>query len=87
VRGPVDITTADRLATQLMTACRGGTLPLTVDLSQVSYLASAGVRALYRVRDQLAAQDQELTLLAADRTPARTVLDLVRLPASGRPSI
>ena len=49
-----------RLATELMTACRGGTVPLTVDLSQVSYLASAGVRTLYRVRDQLAAQGQEL---------------------------
>jgi anti-anti-sigma factor len=87
VRGPVDITTADRLATRLMAACRGGTLPLTVDLTQVSYLASAGVRALYRVRDQLAAQDQQLTLRAAERTPARTVLDLVKLPASDRPDV
>jgi serine phosphatase RsbU (regulator of sigma subunit)/anti-sigma regulatory factor (Ser/Thr protein kinase)/anti-anti-sigma regulatory factor len=82
VRGPVDITTADRLASRLMAACRGGTLPLTVDLSQVSHLASAGVRALYQVRDRLATQHQALTLHASEQSPARTVLDLVKLPAS-----
>ena len=30
-----------------------GTLPLTVDLTNVTNLASAGIRALYRVREQL----------------------------------
>jgi anti-anti-sigma factor len=80
VCGPVDITTADRLARQLLAASRGGTLPLAVDLTGVTHLASAGVRALYQVREQLAVHQQDLTLVAAPGSSAGIVLDLVRLP-------
>jgi len=80
VAGPVDITTADQLARQLLTASRGGTLPLTVDLTSVTHLASAGTRALYEVREQLAAHRQHLTLLAAPGSSAHSVLKLVHLP-------
>ena len=92
VRGPVDITTADRLAGQLLAASRGGTLPLTVDLSAVTQLASAGVRALYQVKKQLNDYHQELTLVAAPGSLADAALSLAGLPvastsggAPGRP--
>jgi anti-anti-sigma regulatory factor len=62
---------------------RGGTLPLTVDLTGVTHLASAGVRALYQVREQLAAHQQDLTLVAAPGSSAGVVLELVRLPHVG----
>jgi serine phosphatase RsbU (regulator of sigma subunit)/anti-sigma regulatory factor (Ser/Thr protein kinase)/ABC-type transporter Mla MlaB component len=80
VCGPVDITSADRLARQLLSASRGGTLPLTVDLTGVTHLASAGVRALYHVRERLAVHKQRLTLVAAPGSSAGIVLGLVRLP-------
>ena len=80
VCGPVDITSADRLERQLLSASRGGTLPLTVDLTRVTRLASAGVRALYQVRERLAAHQQKLTLVAAPGSSAGIVLKLVRLP-------
>ena len=83
VCGPVDITSADRLERQLLSASRGGTLPLTVDLTGVTHLASAGVRALYQVREQLAAHQQDLTLVAAPGSSAGVVLELVRLPHVG----
>lgn len=83
VCGPVDITCADRLARQLLSASRGGTLPLTVDLTGVTHLASAGVRALYQVRERLAAHQQDLTLIAAPGSSAGIVLELVRLPHVG----
>jgi len=79
VRGPVDITTADRLARRLLSASRGGTVPLVADLTGVTQLASAGVRALYEVSEQLAAQGQDLTLITAPGSAAHVVLDLVRL--------
>lgn len=82
VTGPVDSSTAERLTGQLMSACRGGVLPLTVDLSAVTILASAGVRVLYQVKDQLTAHGEELTLVSASGSPAAVVLDLVRLPRS-----
>jgi serine phosphatase RsbU (regulator of sigma subunit)/anti-sigma regulatory factor (Ser/Thr protein kinase)/anti-anti-sigma regulatory factor len=79
VGGPVDITTADHLARRLLSASRGGTLPLVADLTAVTQLASAGVRALYQVSEQLAAHGHELVLVTSPGSTAHTVLDLVRL--------
>jgi len=79
VGGPVDITTADLLARRLLSVSRGGTVPLVADLTGVTQLASAGVRALYQVSEQLAAHGQALTLLTAAGSAAQLVLDLVRL--------
>jgi len=79
VGGPVDITTADHLARRLLSASRGGTLPLVADLTAVTQLASAGVRALYQVSEQLAAHGHELVLVTSPGSAAQTVLDLVRL--------
>ena len=79
VGGPVDITTADLLARRLLSVSRGGTVPLIADLTGVTQLASAGVRALYQVSKQLAAHGQKLTLVTAAGSAAQHVLDLVRL--------
>jgi len=79
VRGPVDITTADQLARRLLSVSRGGTVPLVADLTGVTQLASAGVRALYAVSGQMAAHGQDLTLITAPGSAAHLVLDLVRL--------
>ncbi|HEX9040660.1 MAG TPA: SpoIIE family protein phosphatase [Trebonia sp.] len=83
VSGPVDVTTADRLADWLFQACRAGVLPLTVDLSAVTILASAGVHVLHRVAAQLAVHGQQLTLVSEAGSPATAVLDLARLPRQG----
>jgi anti-anti-sigma regulatory factor len=94
VRGPVDVTTADLLARRLLSVSRGGTVALVADLTGVTQLASAGIRALYAVSEQLAAHGQGLTLVTAPASAAQAVLDLVRLdhvtgdeaaPGSGRP--
>jgi anti-sigma regulatory factor (Ser/Thr protein kinase)/anti-anti-sigma regulatory factor len=81
ITGPVDITTADQLTRSLLTACRGGVLPLIADLNGVTLLASAGVRALFEVTGQLAAHQQNFVLIARPASPARAVLDLVGLPS------
>jgi anti-anti-sigma factor len=82
VSGPLDGTTADRLAGQLLAACRGGTLALTVDLRQVTLLTSAGVRTLYQINQQLNAHHRELTLLAEPGGSAETILALAGLPVA-----
>ena len=79
VSGPVDITTADKLTRRLLSVSRGGTVPLVADLSGVTQLASAGVRALYAVSEQLAAHGHGLTLITTPGSGAGVVLDLVRL--------
>ena len=82
VSGSLDVTTGDRLAGQLLAACRGGTLPLTVDLRQVTLLTSAGVRTLYQISQQLNAHHRELTLLAEPGSSVEAVLALAGLPAA-----
>ena len=79
VRGPVDITTADQLARRLLSVSRGGTVPLVADLTGVTQLASAGVRALYAVSGQMAAHGQDLILVTVPGSAAHMVLDLVQL--------
>jgi anti-anti-sigma regulatory factor len=71
--------TADRLAAQLLAACHGGTLPLTVDLRQVTQLTSAAVRVLYRVNQQLNAHQRELTLRTVPGSRADAVLTMAQL--------
>ncbi|WP_433044628.1 SpoIIE family protein phosphatase [Dactylosporangium sp. CS-033363] len=80
VSGPIDATTADRLRHELLYRSRGGTVPLTADLSGVTHLASAGVAALHAIAARHRAGDTALTLLAPPGSPARHVLALVALP-------
>ncbi|MBL1079325.1 SpoIIE family protein phosphatase [Nocardia sp. 2] len=85
VRGPIDVTTVEEFSRRMLTACRGGVLDLTVDLTEATLLASVGVRALHNLREQMAAHQQRLTLIAAPDSLAHTVLALVGL--SHLPSI
>ena len=64
---------------QAWLARQGDWVPLVADLTGVTMLASAGVRALYAVSEQMAAQGQDLTLVTAPGSAAHGVLDLVRL--------
>jgi anti-anti-sigma factor len=84
VTGPIDITTADNLDALLRTTARGGAIDLTVDLSGVTHLASAGVRVLHRLTHALTRQHTALRLIAPPDSPADLVLDLVGLPHDGQ---
>ncbi|MGY0234459.1 SpoIIE family protein phosphatase [Longispora urticae] len=75
VFGPVDQETAEQLREAVMAASRGGALPVVVDLSGVTLLASAGVFLLHR----LAADSDGMRLLAPVGGPARQVLELTGL--------
>jgi serine phosphatase RsbU (regulator of sigma subunit)/anti-sigma regulatory factor (Ser/Thr protein kinase)/anti-anti-sigma regulatory factor len=83
VRGPVDVFTAEQLTRELLAASGGGTLPLILDFTRVCRLASAGVSALFEVREQLTAQLQDLTLIAEPGSDVAMVLELVCLPYRG----
>lgn len=80
VAGPVDTVTAERLQHDLLRRGRGGTLPLTVDLTGVTHLASAGVSVLHLLAGQHSRQGGTLTLRAAPGSPAQQVLALIAVP-------
>ena len=80
--GLIDATTAEHLDIALRQATRGGTLSVTLDLSDVVHLASAGVQILHARRAACADNDAELTLHAPQGCPAQQVLDVTELPHS-----
>jgi serine phosphatase RsbU (regulator of sigma subunit)/anti-sigma regulatory factor (Ser/Thr protein kinase)/anti-anti-sigma regulatory factor len=80
VDGPIDATSADLVRKDLLRRSRGGTVGLTVDLSGVTHLSSAGVSALHHVASRHAEQRAPLRLHAPAGSPAQVVLDLVALP-------
>ncbi|MBL7259137.1 SpoIIE family protein phosphatase [Paractinoplanes lichenicola] len=79
IEGPIDVSTAALTRQELLRRSRGGTLPLTVDLSGVTQLSSAGVSALHHVAGQHATQEAPLVLDAAPGSPAQLILALVSL--------
>ncbi len=86
IEGPVDAGTATLARQELLRRSRGGTVPLTVDLSAVTHLSSAGVSALHHVAAQHDAQEAPLVLDAASGTPAQLILALVSLSNPSTPS-
>ncbi len=82
LEGPLDLTTAALARQELLRRSRGGTVPLTVDLSGVTHLSSAGVSALHHMAEQHAAQEAPLVLDAVPGSPAHAILALVALQPS-----
>jgi anti-anti-sigma factor len=79
VNGPIDLSSAVELLRRLEDASRGGVLPLTIDLTGVNHLASAGVQLLYQLAEQMAADGTRLRLIAPTGTAAHQVLTLTAL--------
>jgi anti-anti-sigma factor len=79
VSGPVDIRTAGELAERLLAATTGGTRSVSVDLTGVTHLASAGVSVLYLAESRSLANDAALRLVAQVGSTAQQILTLVGL--------
>jgi anti-anti-sigma factor len=79
VYGPIDLPSAVELHRRLEDASGGGVLPLTIDLTSVNHLASAGVQLLYQLAEQMAADGSRLRLIASTGTAAQQVLALTAL--------
>jgi anti-anti-sigma factor len=74
VVGPVDIATVDDFKRAMRDAGQGGVLPLTIDLTGVTILASAGVHALHEQCEEAMSSGQRLRVVAPPRSPSRDVL-------------
>ncbi|MFZ1176712.1 MAG: ATP-binding protein, partial [Mycobacterium sp.] len=80
VSGDVDSNTASTLDRQIAVESRSGIAPLTIDLSGVTHLGSAGVSALAAARDRARRQGGDYVLVAPPGSPAHHVLSLVQIP-------
>lgn len=79
VRGPVDSTTAGALRNRIAELSQGGVLPLDVDLTAVTQLASAGVQMLYDHTRSTGHTPGRLRLMVSQGCPAHYVLELTGL--------
>ena len=72
--GPIDISTVTGLRDELWSAARGGALPLTVDLADVTHLASTGIALLFEFVEDTATGGREVRLVAPADSPARSAM-------------
>lgn len=82
VRGEVDSHTASTLDRQIAVESRSGIASLTIDLSAVTHLGSAGVSALAAARDRARKKGGDCVLVAPPGSPAHHVLSLVQIPVT-----
>jgi anti-anti-sigma factor len=80
ISGEVDSNTASILDRQIAVESRSGIAPLTIDLSGVTHLGSAGVSALAAARARARRQGTEFVLVAPPGSPAHHILSLVQIP-------
>ena len=80
VSGDVDSSTASTLDRQLAVESRSGIASLTIDLSGVTHLGSAGISALAEACDRAQRQGGDCVLIAPPGSPAHHVLSLVQIP-------
>ena len=79
VGGPLDLGSAARFRDELLHATRAGTRPVTVDLSEVTLLSSAGVQVLHEAAERSAVHSVALRLVAPPGGVAHQILLLVNL--------
>lgn len=72
IAGEVDASNADRLVQALQSGPTASAL--TIDLTRLRYLDSAGVRALYTVADTAILRGAAITVLLLPDSPIRRVL-------------
>jgi anti-anti-sigma factor len=80
VSGVVDYVTAPRFTTEVMDFVQGPPGPLLVDLTETTYVDSAGISTLVKAHETLAERGQRLTLIVSTPVVLR-VLSIFTLDA------
>jgi stage II sporulation protein AA (anti-sigma F factor antagonist) len=75
----VDVSNADRVGLTLANSLGNEQWGLVVDLSQLSFLDSSGIRMLFDLRRRLERRRQELWVVVPEESPVYRVLDLTQV--------
>src|SRR5215213_1811719 len=81
VRGEVDLDNHEQVGEDLTVAISNQATTVCIDLRDVSFIDSAGLRTLFALANRLDRLQIELELVAAPGAPARRVIDLSGLSA------
>jgi anti-anti-sigma factor len=77
VRGEVDLSNALAITDEIVEAC--GSRRLILDLSEVSYLDSSGVRMLFDLGRRCAVDDQTVAVLVPPGSPINKLLEVTHV--------
>lgn len=78
LRGELDIATADQLTDALATVTPAAGERLVIDLTEVGFMDSTGLRVLIATNRQAQAAGYELVIVTGE-SPAKRVLELTRM--------
>lgn len=81
VHGEIDISNAHQLTAAIEAAMPKHASTVVVDLSQTSYLDSAGIQLLFTLAGTLKTRRHTLTLVVPEDASIRAVIELTGLPA------
>ena len=79
VTGEIDLANAESIGADVRRAVENRTFALALDLCEVTYLDSAGVRLLFDLASELRARRQELLVVVRPESPIASVLSIVAL--------
>ena len=79
LEGEIDISNVDDLGSRLRGLLSNRSFALVVDLSQTTYLDSAGINLLFAVGDEMRARQQDLHLVVARASPVERMISLTGL--------
>ncbi|MCD2198142.1 STAS domain-containing protein [Actinomycetospora endophytica] len=74
--GEIDLENAEAVEEQLSGAIDNQATSVTIDLADLTYLDSAGLRLMFALAARLEVLQIDLTVQAPPRSPARRVLEL-----------
>src|SRR5690606_35601083 len=81
IEGEVDISNAPEIASALHAAVGNAALGVVLDLTETTYLDSAGIRLLFEFARRLARRQQQLRLVVPEDSPVLRVLLLTDVEA------
>ncbi len=76
VSGEVDLANVEAIESELLDAISDETLTVSVDLSEVTYIDSTGIRILFTLATQLRVLHIPLVFVVALGSPARQIIAL-----------
>jgi stage II sporulation protein AA (anti-sigma F factor antagonist) len=84
IDGEIDLANAPIVENEIYAGITNQVTAASIDLSDVGYMDSAGLRILFELAAQLPVLQIELELIAPVGSPARRVMELSGLPSLAR---
>ena len=80
IYGEIDMSNDREVLSAIEVSVARGTLRVVVDLTDTTYLDSAGLALVLRLADRLQARQKGLSIVVPDDSPVRTAFELTGLP-------